>query len=82
MADITAAVVTVSDRSFRGEREDLSGPLLKKLAAARGYAIDNGYGKIKNLTFRIAHMADFTMSDMTELFAVLDELLPAARKQG
>jgi len=52
---------------------------LKKLAAARGYAIDNGYGKIKNLTFRIAHMADFTLSDMTELFTVLDELLPAAR---
>ena len=49
------------------------------MAAARGYAIDNGYGKIKNLTFRIAHMADYTMSDMTELFTLLDELLPAAR---
>ena len=59
------------------ERTDLE--LLKKLAAARGYAIDNGYGKIKNLTFRIAHMADFTMKDMTELFDVLDKLLPAAR---
>jgi aspartate aminotransferase-like enzyme len=59
------------------QRTDLE--QLKKLAAARGYAIDNGYGKIKNLTFRIAHMADFTMSDMTELFTVLEELLPAAR---
>ncbi len=52
---------------------------LKKLAGERGYAIDNGYGKIKNKTFRIAHMADFTMADMEEIFAVLEELLPQAR---
>lgn len=52
---------------------------LKKLAGAEGYAIDNGYGKIKNLTFRIAHMADFTMDDMTEIFTVLDRLLPQVR---
>ncbi len=52
---------------------------LKKLAGDRGYAIDNGYGKIKNQTFRIAHMADFTMADMEEIFGVLEELLPQAR---
>lgn len=52
---------------------------LKKLAAERGYAIDNGYGKIKNRTFRIAHMADFTLVDLQELFELLEELLPAAR---
>lgn len=52
---------------------------LKKLASEQGYAIDNGYGKIKNLTFRIAHMADFTMQDMTELFCVLDPLLAKVR---
>jgi aspartate aminotransferase-like enzyme len=52
---------------------------LKKLAGERGYAIDNGYGKIKNKTFRIAHMADFTMADMEEIFGVLEELLPQAR---
>jgi aspartate aminotransferase-like enzyme len=59
------------------ERTDLE--KLKKLAGERGYAIDNGYGKIKNQTFRIAHMADFTMADMDELFALLEELLPQAR---
>jgi aspartate aminotransferase-like enzyme len=53
---------------------------LKKLAGERGYAIDNGYGKIKNQTFRIPHMADFTMTDMEELFDLLEELLPKARK--
>ncbi len=36
MTDMTAAVLTVSDRSFRGEREDLSGPLLHRLAADLG----------------------------------------------
>jgi len=36
MTILTAAVLTVSDRSFRGEREDLSGPLLKELVAALG----------------------------------------------
>lgn len=36
MANITTAVLTVSDRSFRGEREDLSGPLLRDLAMALG----------------------------------------------
>ncbi|NTU60058.1 MAG: alanine--glyoxylate aminotransferase family protein [Deltaproteobacteria bacterium] len=52
---------------------------LKKLAGEKGYAIDNGYGKIKNKTFRIAHMADSTMADLDEIFGVLEELLPQAR---
>jgi aspartate aminotransferase-like enzyme len=59
------------------DRTDLE--QLKKLAGARGYAIDNGYGKIKNTTFRIPHMADMTMADLEELFALLEELLPKAR---
>lgn len=52
---------------------------LKRLAAEKGYAIDNGYGKIKNQTFRIPHMADMTQADLDELFRVLEELLPSAR---
>ena len=59
------------------QRTDLE--RLKKLASERGYAIDNGYGKIKNKTFRIPHMADFTPADLTELFTLLEELLPQAR---
>jgi aspartate aminotransferase-like enzyme len=53
---------------------------LKKLAGERGYAMDNGYGKIKNQTFRIPHMGDFTMADMEEYFTLLEELLPQVRK--
>ncbi len=52
---------------------------LKKLAGERGYAIDNGYGKIKNQTFRIPHMADMTLVDLEELFRLLEELLPQVR---
>jgi len=52
---------------------------LKKLAGERGYAMDNGYGKIKNSTFRIPHMADMTMADMEEYFTLLEELLPQVR---
>lgn len=52
---------------------------LKKLAGERGYAIDNGYGKIKNQTFRIPHMADMTQADLDELFRLLEELLPQVR---
>ena len=52
---------------------------LKKLVGERGYAMDNGYGKIKNKTFRIPHMADMTMADLQEYFALLEELLPQVR---
>ena len=36
---IQATVVTVSDSSARGEREDASGPLLCRLLRERGYAV-------------------------------------------
>ena len=36
---LDAAVITVSDRSFRGEREDLSGELATKILREAGYAI-------------------------------------------
>ena len=35
----TAKVITVSDRSFRGEREDASGPAVKALLEQAGYAV-------------------------------------------
>ncbi|NNE44554.1 MAG: MogA/MoaB family molybdenum cofactor biosynthesis protein [Gemmatimonadetes bacterium] len=34
-----AAVVTVSDRSFRGEREDASGPALAEALTAAGFSV-------------------------------------------
>ena len=36
---LTAAVITLSDKGFRGEREDKSGPLLKEMLVAAGFAV-------------------------------------------
>lgn len=46
-----------------------------KYAKARHLVIGNGYGKLKNETFRIAHMGELTPGDMEDLFVVLDEFL-------
>lgn len=41
----------------------------------RGFAISNGYGKLKEETFRIAHMGDITLSEIDELLSVIDQIL-------
>jgi aspartate aminotransferase-like enzyme len=50
---------------------------LKKLLGERGFAFDDGYGKIKGKTFRIAHMGDTRPEEMREFLAVIDEILPS-----
>ncbi|HJA64949.1 molybdenum cofactor biosynthesis protein [Lachnoclostridium sp. An169] len=35
-----AAVVTLSDKGYRGEREDKSGPLVRELLAQAGYSVE------------------------------------------
>ncbi|MBE0432729.1 alanine--glyoxylate aminotransferase family protein [candidate division WOR-3 bacterium] len=41
----------------------------------RGFAISNGYGKIKEETFRIAHMGDLTLDEIKELIKNIDDIL-------
>jgi len=36
---ITVGIITVSDRSFRGERDDASGPLIERWAHEKGYQV-------------------------------------------
>ncbi len=48
---------------------------LNERLGERGYAISNGYGPLKDKTFRIAHMADATPEEVTALLAVIDEIL-------
>lgn len=48
---------------------------LNRNLGGRGYQISNGYGAIKDLTFRIAHMADTTLAELDALLGCLDELL-------
>jgi predicted phosphoserine aminotransferase len=48
---------------------------LNKALGQKGMAIANGYGKLKDLTFRIAHMGDLQMKDIDELLSAIDEIL-------
>jgi aspartate aminotransferase-like enzyme len=48
---------------------------LKKKLGERGFAFDDGYGKIKGKTFRIAHMGDMSVADLEEFFAVIEKEL-------
>jgi predicted phosphoserine aminotransferase len=43
--------------------------------AEKGFAMDQGYGKIKGKTFRIAHMGDMQPALLEEVLAGLDEFL-------
>ena len=49
---------------------------LNQYLRSQGMIISNGYGaKLKNKTFRIAHMGDLQMSDMEGLFTAMNEFL-------
>lgn len=54
---------------------DISVADLNKQLGARGFQISNGYGKLKDKTFRIAHMADCTLDEIKELLKNMDEIL-------
>ena len=47
---------------------------LNKKLGEHGYMISNGYGDLKEVTFRIAHMADATVQEIHELLALIDKL--------
>lgn len=58
-------------RNTRGiSVSDLNGEL-----ASRGYMISNGYGNLKEKTFRIAHMAETTLDDLKELICNIEEII-------
>ena len=48
---------------------------LNKELGKRGMQISNGYGDLKDKTFRIAHMADTQMEDIEELLRNIDDIL-------
>lgn len=41
----------------------------------RGFSISNGYGDLKEKTFRIAHMADLKIDEVKELLATIEDIL-------
>jgi predicted phosphoserine aminotransferase len=48
---------------------------LNKFLLERGMRIANGYGALKNITFRIAHMGETKLEDVDELLRAMEEFL-------
>jgi aspartate aminotransferase-like enzyme len=44
-----------------------------------GMQISNGYGDLKEKTFRIAHMGELTMNDVKEVTAAIDKIAPTLK---
>ncbi|MFA9422620.1 MAG: alanine--glyoxylate aminotransferase family protein [Sedimentibacter sp.] len=66
-----ASVTLTTVKNTRGiSVKDLNNELGK-----RGFAISNGYGSLKEKTFRIAHMADLTIDDVKELLLTIEDIL-------
>ncbi|MCW4047161.1 MAG: alanine--glyoxylate aminotransferase family protein [Candidatus Bathyarchaeota archaeon] len=42
--------------------------------AEHGYVISNGYGKLAEKTFRIGHMGEWTLPEIKQVLAVIDEI--------
>lgn len=55
--------------------KDISVKNLNEELGKRGFAISNGYGDLKEKTFRIAHMADLTLDDVKELLLNIEDIL-------
>lgn len=49
--------------------------LLNKILGDRGFEISNGYGDLKDKTFRIGHMADCTVEELQDLIDNLDDII-------
>lgn len=48
---------------------------LNKKLGERDYMISNGYGDLKEKTFRISHMGDYTVDDLKELLENVNDIL-------
>jgi aspartate aminotransferase-like enzyme len=48
---------------------------LNKELGKRNLTLSNGYGKLKEQTFRIAHMGDLQKSDIQELLSAIESIL-------
>ncbi|MFK5956493.1 MAG: alanine--glyoxylate aminotransferase family protein [Planctomycetota bacterium] len=59
----------------RGDGPDFVGALAA--LKAEGILVSNGYGDLKNKTFRIGHMGEHDMTDLTDLFTRFDVALNA-----
>ena len=49
------------------------GDVIKAIQSKHNTVFGNGYGKLKDQTFRVAHMGDITLDDVKELLGWIDE---------
>ena len=61
--------------------QNISVKELNEELGRRGFAISNGYGSLKEKTFRIAHMADLTLEDIKELLFNIEDILSISKLQ-
>lgn len=54
---------------------DIDVAALNRELGIKGYQISNGYGKLKDKTFRIAHMADCTLDEVKDLITHINDIL-------
>jgi aspartate aminotransferase-like enzyme len=47
---------------------------LNEKLAEKGYTIGNGYGKLKDATFRIGHMGEWNTAEIKHVLALIDEI--------
>ena len=66
-----ASVTLTTVKNTRG----ISVADLNRKLGEHGYMISNGYGSLKEVTFRIAHMADTTPDEIKELLTLIDRLI-------
>jgi aspartate aminotransferase-like enzyme len=59
--------------TFKNTRNIVVGDVNKALRAKHNTVFGNGYSKLKDITFRIAHMGDTTLDDLKELTGWISE---------
>ena len=67
--------LTVIDSHPKGSSEMINVPALNKELAPHNMLIGNGYGDLKDKTFRIAHMGELTMDHMREITSTIVDIL-------
>jgi aspartate aminotransferase-like enzyme len=63
--------------TVKNTRNIIVGDLIKAVQSKHAVTFGNGYGKLKDVTFRIAHMGDISLADMKELTGWIDEEIGA-----
>lgn len=59
--------------AIKNTRGMVVGDVIKAIQAKHNTVFGNGYGKLKDQTFRIAHMGDITLKDVKEVTSWIDD---------